>query len=72
MNCPKCGGETKVIDLAKAPEDIYRKRGCKQCGSTFFTVEYEIEKNCDMWQEWVKYNRAWIRSRNKQKTEDLK
>jgi hypothetical protein len=41
--CLKCSGETGVKDVLPAPEGIYRKRVCKECGAFFFT----IERPCD-------------------------
>ena len=65
MKCSKCGGKTKVLDGSFSPDEIYRKRGCKACGYKFYTIEYEIEKNENMWKEWTKYNRSWIRYHKK-------
>lgn len=72
MNCPKCGEKTKVIDLSTAPDEKYRKRNCRVCGHKFYTIEYEVEYDQRFKDEWVKYNRAYIRSRKKsKKSEDL-
>lgn len=65
MRCSKCGERTRVIDRANSPEEIYRKRECEVCGHRFYTIEYEIEKDENMWKEWTKYNRSWIRYRKK-------
>lgn len=65
MNCPECGSESAVWDIAKAREELYRKRKCKVCGLKFCTIEYEVEYNENFRKEWVKYNRACIRSRNR-------
>ena len=69
MNCPECGNESTVWDIAKAPEELYRKRKCKACGLKFCTIEYEVGYDENFRKEWVKYNRACIRHRNRQKQE---
>lgn len=41
MQCPKCGSK-KVFVMNTMPFDnskLYRKRGCKDCGARFSTVE---------------------------------
>ena len=65
MTCPECGSESAVWDIAKAREELYRKRKCKVCGLKFCTIEYEVEYDENFRKEWVKYNRASIRSRNR-------
>lgn len=44
--CEVCGGEMAVIDtrefLGKA---IWRKRKCRECGQTVFTLEDETDKS---------------------------
>lgn len=45
MLCPKCNNKTGVTDIShseKTHED-YRRRVCKECGYTFYTVECEVE-----------------------------
>lgn len=41
MNCPKCGSENiRVVDTINGLQnDIYRRRKCSDCKSTFRTVE---------------------------------
>lgn len=39
MNCPKCGFPTYVRDVAKSDTEIFRKRICRVCGSSVYTVE---------------------------------
>lgn len=56
--------KTTVIDLAAAPDEKYRKRKCRACGNKFYTIEYEVEYDQRLRNEWVKYNRAYIRRRN--------
>lgn len=42
MNCPKCGGELRVINSRIAPANtVRRRRECRACGYRF-TI-YEIE-----------------------------
>jgi hypothetical protein len=41
--CLKCSGETAVKDVLPEPEGVYRKRVCKSCEASFFT----IERPCD-------------------------
>ena len=65
MNCPECGSESAVWDIAKAREELYRKRKCKVCGLKFCTIEYEVEYDENFRKDWVTYNRACIRSRNR-------
>lgn len=69
MNCPECGNESIVWDIAKAPEELYRKRKCKACGLKFCTIEYEVGYDENFRKEWVKYNRACIRDRNRKNKE---
>jgi len=41
MNCPKCEGQTKVIDTAAVYDSVIRRRECLSCGQRFFTEELE-------------------------------
>ena len=45
MTCPECGGKTKVVDIVHNPDayEDYRKRVCKDCDYTFYTIEYDID-----------------------------
>ena len=69
MNCPECGNKSTVWDIAKAPEELYRKRKCNACGFKFCTIEYEVGYDENFRKEWVKYNRSRIRYRNRKKQE---
>ncbi len=42
MNCPHCGGQTRVADSRHKEWGIKRKRECleKDCGKSFNTWEY--------------------------------
>ena len=52
MNCPICGGKTRVIDSSfnYVDNERYRKRLCTKCGKKFYTIENEIDYNK------IKYN----------------
>ncbi len=40
MRCPKCGGDTAVIDSRLTTYNrIRRRRKCKECGYRFSTLE---------------------------------
>lgn len=42
FTCPKCGGDTKVIDCGRAASEdiaIRRARKCKECGHRVYTIE---------------------------------
>lgn len=71
MNCPKCGGEVKVLDNINNTEDneIYRKRKCKKCGNVFYTVEFEADEDESLRQILVKYRRANILNRKRRDAE---
>lgn len=59
MLCPKCLGESTVIDVVKNLDDneVYRKIRCKSCGHTFFSIEYEIEDYATIKKTWNRYHR---------------
>lgn len=44
MNCPKCGGNSRVSKRVKSIDNIafYRRHTCISCDHTFYTTEYEI------------------------------
>ncbi len=44
MNCPYCGGNTKVTDKRQSPNGIRRRRECLKCKKRFTTYE-KIAKN---------------------------
>lgn len=50
MNCPKCGGSTKVVDSRTNCESTRRTRKCHDCGYTYPTVELEVDlaENLDL------------------------
>ena len=44
MVCPKCGGKVGVVDTKTSPgNNVYRRRYCKDCFHSFFTVERQID-----------------------------
>lgn len=52
MNCPICGGKTRVVDSSfnYVDNERYRKRLCTKCGKKYYTIEKEIDYNK------IKYN----------------
>ncbi len=52
MNCPICGGKTRVIDSIPNEDSVQRRRKCVECKHRFATVEidadyYETSKPLD-------------------------
>lgn len=43
MNCPNCGGETKVVDSRPQEDGVQRRRECLECKERFKTVEIDSE-----------------------------
>lgn len=41
--CPKCGGETSVVDSRPYLDGVRRRRECKECEYRFSTLEYTVE-----------------------------
>ncbi len=39
MNCPKCGGQTRVWKTEKYDAEVERTRVCSVCGTGFKTTE---------------------------------
>ena len=39
MNCPNCGGDTKVSEVFRDENGIYRVRKCLKCTHRFNTTE---------------------------------
>lgn len=39
MDCPACGGKTRVVDSWGRNKQVLRKRKCVKCGETFETRE---------------------------------
>lgn len=58
MTCPVCGGKTRVADIVHTPEnEVYRRVECRDCGHSFYTVEYEIENDKTLRDIWRKNHR---------------
>lgn len=45
MDCPKCGGATKVKSSFSDREGVYRLRMCLDCNARFTTSEVVSEDN---------------------------
>ena len=45
MTCLYCGGPTRVIDCRRSPEEVVRRRKCRDCGKLFYTAERDISYN---------------------------
>lgn len=43
MTCPKCGGETCVIDSRPSEDSVRRRRECLECGDRFNTMEIDAD-----------------------------
>lgn len=41
MTCPECGGKTFVNQMYKDVDSVRRKRLCKECGYSFYTLELD-------------------------------
>ena len=39
MTCPKCNGDTRVLNRQTYPDYTWRRRECKECGYRFSTKE---------------------------------
>ena len=67
MQCSKCGGRTVVKDGVSDTDanEKYRKRGCVDCGSIFYTVEYEVEKTDTFKSIWNTYHRDALRRKRR-------
>lgn len=61
MTCPNCNGKVRVVDCTDVDprNEIYRKRKCTVCGHIFYTVEFEVDYDDSLKQDWVKYNRGY-------------
>jgi transcriptional regulator NrdR family protein len=43
MKCLECGGETKVINVAKDVDEVLRLRECAVCKTRFYTSETDVK-----------------------------
>ena len=59
MTCPKCGGKVRVIMTNYGDDnEVYRRRACTVCDHIFHTVEYEVEWNDALHEQWLNSERA--------------
>lgn len=72
MQCPKCGGSTKVSDVNfnKDDNERYRRRTCKECGHIFYTVEFVVECDEAFLETYREHNRNLQRYRRRKKVYD--
>lgn len=56
MKCPKCGGKFSPVKNTTVTEEneVYRRRRCKSCGHTFYTIEFKVEENELFMNDWYK------------------
>ena len=56
MKCPKCGGKFSPVKNTTVTEEneVYRRRRCKSCGHTFYTIEFQVEENELFMNDWYK------------------
>lgn len=61
MMCPKCGEKTTVIDTMYNPKEreFCRKRKCGGCKFTFYTVEFQVERNKRFMRDWFLFHRSY-------------
>jgi len=43
MRCTQCGGDTKVVNTARAAHTIIRERKCLLCGEKYYSKERYID-----------------------------
>lgn len=70
MQCPKCNGDTRVIDNTHTPDNlVHRKRKCLVCSHTFYTTETIASGTLDkVLSDWTEYNRSYVYRRRKHET----
>ena len=50
MTCPKCSGDTRVIDSRADSNRVLRRRKCKECNFRFYTEEVQsTQSQLDFW-----------------------
>ena len=61
MKCPKCNGEAGVVDSSFNPEDneYYRRRKCKSCGHSYYTIEFEVSFDESFKETYTKHHRMY-------------
>lgn len=45
MNCPICGGRTRVVDCRSESDKVYRRRRCVECEYLTHTTEASSEES---------------------------
>ena len=63
--CPKCGAPASVKDVVMNTDDNeqYRKKECTECGHVFFTLEFEVEADDCLLENWYAHHRDTARRR---------
>lgn len=70
MNCPKCGGKTKVTDVVNnfSHNETYRRRKCVTCDHVFYTTESEVDFKDEyfhkLWRANIRSNRSSVNTSN--------
>ena len=61
MTCPKCGGDTKVVDCSvnHVDNEVYRKHKCPNCNEVLYTVQFEVIADESFKKTWCKYYRKY-------------
>lgn len=59
MNCPICGGRTRVKDTRHDPVDgsTYRERECKECGRIAYSKEVVAKADPNFHDLWKRSHR---------------
>jgi hypothetical protein len=70
MKCPKCFGPVRVCDTTYTEEnEIYRRKRCRNCGSIVYTLEFEVENNSALQEDWNRLLKtakpAWTKRKRK-------
>lgn len=54
MRCPKCGYLAPVRNNTTTDDnEVFRRRRCRHCGHTFYTIEFEVEDNDLLVKSWA-------------------
>ncbi len=54
MVCPKCGGNTKVVDSRAEVDCVNRKRQCTDCSYRFLTIEIDEDIYKKVVCDWIR------------------
>lgn len=59
MTCPDCNSRLYITDnvLDTDNNELYRKRVCKQCGKELYTIEFQIDIDENLRNNWKKFYR---------------